>query len=88
MTEKQLKERLLEVYQDAGAVIGTVGVLMSAFSKCADYGMEGTVRMSELIYSELAHVDARMQRLTETTVRMLNDVEDAVLAAESLEEEP
>lgn len=88
MTQAELDARLVKVFTDANAVYGSLAMAMNALARGAKNGLEGCVRLSEQVCSELVHVDASLRQLTHGTVEILNDVEDALLAEESLEEEP
>lgn len=88
MTQEVLNARLVKVFTNANAVHGSLTMAMNALARGAKNGLEGCVRLSEQVCSELVHVDASLRQLTHGTVELLNDVEDALLAEESLEEEP
>lgn len=88
MTQEVLNARLVKVFTDANAVYGSLAMAMNALARGGENGLEGCARLSEQVCSELVHVDAYLHQLTHGTVELLNDVEDALLAEESLEEEP
>lgn len=85
MTQETLNTRLVEVFKDANAVYGSLAMAMNALARGGKNGLEGCARLSEQVCSELVHVDSYLRQLTHGTVELLNDVEDALLAEESLE---